>query len=112
MARVANALAASPGGDQPGTRIEGHAAFLAVVRRERLAQALNGTSGLAVVQHGEGRAGVLKPPHKGQRGVEVVSVEDRLVDVLEAYVVEAGIPEGAPGGFGIAERERIRARLR
>jgi hypothetical protein len=34
------------------------------------------------------------------------------VDVLEAHAVEAGALEDARGGFGIAERERVRARLR
>ena len=47
-----------------------------------------------------------------ERGVEVVSVEDRLVDVLEPHPVEAGALEDARGGFGIAERERVRARRR
>jgi hypothetical protein len=32
-----------------------------------------------------------------------VSVEDRLVDVLEAHAVEAGTLEYSGGGFGIAE---------
>src|SRR5215207_9233881 len=112
LARNVNVLAASPGRDQPGTRIDDHAALVAVVRRERLAQALDGMSRLGVAQAREGRARVLKPPHERERGVEVVSVEDRLVDVLEAYPVEAGAPEDAGGGFGLAERERVRARLR
>jgi hypothetical protein len=34
------------------------------------------------------------------------------VDVLEAHAVEAGALEDARGGFGIAERERVRARRR
>ena len=109
---VGRVLAASPGGDQPGTRIEDHAALVAVVRREHLAQALDGTSRLAVAQAREGHARVLKPPDERERGVEVVSVEDRLVDVLEAHPVEAGALEDVRGGFGIAERERVRARLR
>jgi hypothetical protein len=41
-----------------------------------------------------------------------VSVQDRFVDVLEAQVVEAGALEDARGGFGIAGRERVRARPR
>src|SRR5439155_6274518 len=88
--RVVDVSAASPGRDQPGTRIEGHAALVAVVRREHLAQALHGTSRLAVAQACEGRARVLKPADERERAVEVVSVEDRLVDVLEAHLVEAG----------------------
>src|SRR5687768_18491003 len=52
----------APGRDQPCTRIEDHAVLVAAVRRERLAQALNGTSRLAVAQGRKGRAGVLKPP--------------------------------------------------
>jgi hypothetical protein len=44
LARVVNVLAASPGRDQPGARIEDDAALVAVVRRERLAQALDGTA--------------------------------------------------------------------
>src|SRR3954447_9766060 len=102
----------SPGRDQPGTRIEGHAVLVAVVRREHLAQALDGTGGLAVAQSGEGRFGVLKPPDHRERGVDIVPVEDRLGDVLEARAVEAGALEDARGGFGIAERERVRAGLR
>jgi hypothetical protein len=48
--RVVTVLAASPGGDQPGARIEDHAAAVAVVRGEHFAQALDGTGRLAVVQ--------------------------------------------------------------
>ena len=44
LAHVVDVLAASPGRDQPGTRIEDHAALVAVVRREHLAQALDGTA--------------------------------------------------------------------
>src|SRR3954471_23713991 len=102
----------SPGRDQPGTRIEGHAVLVAVVRREHLAQVLDGTSRLAVAQAGEGRSGVLKPPDQRERGVDIVPVEDRLVDVLEARAVEPGALEDARGGVGIAERERVRAGLR
>ena len=47
-----------------------------------------------------------------ERGVEVVSVEDRLVDVFEAHAVKAGALQDASGGVGIAERERVRARRR
>src|SRR5215217_3183166 len=112
LGAVVDVLAASPRRDQPGTRIEDHAALVAVVGRERLAQALDGTSRLAVAQAREGRARVLKPPDERERGVEVVAVEDRLVDVLEAHPVEAGALEDARGGVGIAERERVRARLR
>src|SRR5215207_10094923 len=104
-------LAASPGGDQPGARIEDHAALVAVVRREHLAQARHGPGRLPVAQPREGRARVLKPPDERERGVEIVSVEDRLVDVLETHAVEAGVLEDARGGFGIAEREGVRARL-
>src|SRR5512133_4039020 len=90
LARVLNVLAASPGRDQPGTRIQDHAALVAVVRREHLAQALDRTSRLGVAQAREGHARVLKPPYERERGVEVVPVEDRLVDVLEAHRVKAG----------------------
>src|SRR5215218_2714161 len=95
LACVVNFVAPSPGGDQPGARIEDHAALVAVVRRERLAQALDGTGRLAVAQAREGRARVLKPPDERERGVEVVSIEDGLVDVLEAHPVEAGAREDA-----------------
>jgi hypothetical protein len=110
--RLGDVLAASPGRDQPGTRTQGHAALVAVVRRQRLTEALDGPSRLVVAQAREGRARVLKPPDERERGVEVVSVEDRLVDVPETYAVEAGALEDGRGGFGIAERERVRARLR
>src|SRR5919108_2077823 len=79
LERVVDVLAASPGRDQPGTRIEGHAALVAVVRREHLAQALDGTSRLAVAEARDGRARVLKPPDERERGVGVVPVEDRFV---------------------------------
>ena len=82
------------------------------MRREHLAQALDGTGRLAVAEAREGHARVLKPPYERERGVEVVSVEDRLVDVLEAHPVKAGALEDARGGFGIAQPERVRARLR
>jgi len=94
-------VASSPRGDQPGARTEGHATLVAVVRRERFAQALDRTSGLAFAQGREGGCRVLKPADERERGVEVVSVEDRLVDVLEARAVEPGALEDAPGGFGI-----------
>jgi hypothetical protein len=55
------------------------------VGREHVAQALDGTSCLSVAQAGEGRPGVLKPPDDCECGVEIVSVHDRLVDVLDAY---------------------------
>ena len=103
---------ASPGRDQPGTRIENHAALVAVVRRERLAQALDGARRLAIAQAREGRARVLEAADERERGVEVASVEHRLVDVLEAHAVEAGAFQDARGGFGIAERKRVRASLR
>jgi hypothetical protein len=47
LERVVDVLAASPRRDQPGTRIEDHAALVAVVRRERLTQALERMSRLA-----------------------------------------------------------------
>ena len=56
------ALGASPGGDQPGARIEDEAALVAVVRRQRVAQAVDGTSRLAIAQARERRAHILKPP--------------------------------------------------
>src|SRR5919108_2565983 len=89
LARVGNVLAASPGRDQPGTRIEDHAALVAVVRREHLAQAVDGTSRLAVAQAREGHARVMKPADERERGVEVVSIEDRLVDVPDPHPAEA-----------------------
>ena len=82
--------------------------LVAVVRGEHLAQALDGASGLVVAQARKGRARVLKAADGRERGVDVVSVEDRLVDVLEAHAVEAGGLEEAGGGVGIAERERVR----
>src|SRR5215204_3632651 len=100
-----NVVAASPSGDQPGARVEDHAAPFDVVRGEHLAQALDGAGRLVVAQVREGRARVLKPPDERERGVEVVSVEDRLVDVLEAYAGEAGALEDARGGLGLAQRE-------
>ena len=72
---ITGLLAASPGGDQPGARIEDHAALVAVVRREHFAQALDGTGRLAVAQGRERRAGALKPSDERERGLEVVSVE-------------------------------------
>ena len=80
--------------------------------RERLAQAPDGSSRFAVTEAREGRAGVLEPPDDRERSIDVVSVEDRLTDVVEAKAVEAGALEDAGGGFGIAERERVHARLR
>ena len=80
--------------------------------REHRAQALDGTSRLALAEAREGRAGVLEPPDDGECGIDVVPVEDRLADVLEADAVEARALEDAGGGVGIAERERVHARLR
>ena len=77
--------------------------LVAVVCREHLAQALDGTTCLAVAEAREGRAGVLKPPDDGERGLDVGSVEDRLANVLEAQVVETGALEDARCGLGIAE---------
>ena len=107
---ITGLLAASPGGDQPGARIEDHAALVAVVRREHFAQALDGTGRLAVAQGRERRAGALKPSDERERGLEVVSVEDRLMYVLEAQLTEPGVLEDRRGGTGVAERERVRAR--
>ena len=58
---------------------------MAVVCRERLAQAPDGTSCIVAAEAREGRARVLKPPDDGERGAEVLSVENRLLDVLEAH---------------------------
>src|SRR5215212_6364102 len=80
--------AQAPGRDQPGARIEDDAALVAVVRREHLAQALHGTGRLTVAQPREGRARVLKSAHERERGIEVLSIEDRLVDVFESDVLE------------------------
>ena len=49
----------------------------------------------------------LKPSDERERGVEVMSVEDRFVNVLETHAGEPGALEHARGGFGIAERERV-----
>ena len=73
------------------------------MRREHLAQALDGTGRVVLAQAREGRARVLKPPDDRERGIEVGSVEDRLVDVLEVDAVEASAVEDARSGFGIAE---------
>ena len=59
------------------------------MRREHLAQALHRTSRLAVAQACVGRARVLIPPDERERAVEIVSVEDRLVDVLDAECRES-----------------------
>src|SRR6187200_552489 len=85
--------AASPGRDQPGSGIEGHAALVAVVAREQFAQALDGASCLAVTEAREGCAGVLKPFDNRERSIDVVSIEDRLTDVLEVNAIEAGALE-------------------
>lgn len=53
------------------------------MRREHLAQALHRTSRLAVAQACVDRARVLKYPDERERAVEIVSVEDRLVNVLD-----------------------------
>jgi hypothetical protein len=68
-------------------------------------------SRLAVAQAREGRAGVVKSPDEGERGVEVVSVEDRLVDVLEAYPVEASAPR-MPAVASASPSEKVSARRR
>src|SRR5262245_15514851 len=86
-------VATSPGGDQPGTGIEDHAALVGVVRRQHRAQALDGAGRLILAEAREGRAGALEPLDERERAVYVGSVEDRLVDVLEAHVVEAGALE-------------------
>src|SRR5919201_1787607 len=83
-------LAASPGGDQPGARIEHDAVLVAVVGREHRAQALDGACRLAIAQAREGRTRVLKPRDDRERGIEVVAVEHGLVDLVEADVVKAG----------------------
>ena len=54
----------------------------------------------------------LKPRDDRQRGVEVEPVEDRLVNLVEAHVVEAGGLEDPRGHVGVPERERVRARRR
>jgi hypothetical protein len=41
---------------------------------------------------------------------QLQTVEDWLADILEAQAVETGALEEARGGFGIAERERVRTR--
>src|SRR5438874_10292604 len=105
-------LAAPPGGDQPRARIEHHAVLVAAVSREHLAQALDGACRLAIAQAREGRTRVLKRRDDRERGIEVVSVEDRFGDLLEADVVKAGALEDARGHFGIPQREWVRARWR
>jgi hypothetical protein len=88
--RVSSALfAASPRGDQPGARVEDDAALVAAMRHQQLAQALDGTRRLVVAQGREGRSRVLKPQDQRERGIEVVSVQDRFVDVREVHVVKA-----------------------
>jgi hypothetical protein len=62
-------LVAAPGRDQPRARIEDHAALVALVRREHLAQALDGTGRVAVAEAYEGGACVLKSPDEGERGI-------------------------------------------
>ena len=96
--------------DQPGARIEDHAVFGAVVRGEHFSEALNGTVGLVAGEGGKGRAGALKSADGLERVIDVVTVEDWLTDILEAHAVETGALEEARGGFGIAERERVRTR--
>ena len=59
------------------------------MRREHLAQALHRTSRLPVAQACEVRARVLRPPDERERAVEIVFVEDRLVDVLDAECRES-----------------------
>ena len=54
-----------------------------------LAQALHRTSRLPVAQACAVRARVLKPPDERERAAEIVSVEDRLVDVLDAECRES-----------------------
>jgi len=53
----------------------------------------------------------LEPAHELKRGVDVVSVEDRLVDLLEPHRLETGELEHLRGGLGVAERERVRGWL-
>ena len=85
--------------------------LVAVVRRG-FAQALDGPCRLVIVEAGEGRARALKPGDDRQRGIEVVSVEDRLVDRLEMDVGKAGGLEDPRGHVGIPEREWVQARWR
>jgi hypothetical protein len=101
---------AAPRCDQPGARFEDHAVFGAVVRGEHFSEALNGTVGLVAAEGGKGRAGALKSADGLERVIDVVTVEDWLADILEAQAVETGALEEARGGFGIAERERVRTR--
>ena len=104
---------APPGGDQPGARIEGHAALVAVVRREHLAQALDGAGRLAA--------------RSGSRGPRSCSETRGRTRARRRGRVRRGPARGRPrsaaqskparsrmrrGGFGIAERERVRARRR
>src|SRR4051794_5040795 len=100
-------LAASSRGDQPRAGIEDHAALGAPVRGQRRSQALDDTCCRAIAQAGKGDARVRPPPDEREDGLDVLSVEDRLVHGLEAHSVEAGPFEEARSGVGIAQREWV-----
>jgi hypothetical protein len=93
-------VSVSASGDQPGARIEDHSTLVAVARRERVTQALDGTRRLAVAQARECRARVLNPRTPARHRGRV----RRLVDVLEVHSVDAGALEDARGGFGVGAR--------
>jgi hypothetical protein len=52
------------------------------------------------------RPAVINQERASKTTPQVLSVEDRLVNVLEAHAVEASALEDARGGFGITEPEK------
>src|SRR5438034_2531453 len=84
-ARAMRAALTPARGDQPGARIDGDAAIAAVVGGEHPAQALDGAAGVRLAHAREGSVHVLKAEYVLQSRVDVVSVEDGLVHVVEAH---------------------------